>query len=115
MNSKQEAEQLAANGESNNNNEIYHMVTEKWPNDAYYKSYLNSQSITSLTNSDGSKTSSGKSRVDRSHSFTARDSNKLEREYDHNGPALTALVSFPGSGNTWLRYLLQQATGKQLR
>ncbi|XP_058822804.1 WSCD family member AAEL009094 [Topomyia yanbarensis] len=24
---------------------------------------------------------------------------------------LTALVSFPGSGNTWLRYLLQQATG----
>ncbi|KAH8244857.1 hypothetical protein KR032_001669 [Drosophila birchii] len=26
-------------------------------------------------------------------------------------PALTALASFPGSGNTWLRYLLQQATG----
>lgn len=25
---------------------------------------------------------------------------------------LTALASFPGSGNTWLRYLLQQATGK---
>uniref|UniRef100_A0A8D8IN39 WSCD family member AAEL009094 n=1 Tax=Culex pipiens TaxID=7175 RepID=A0A8D8IN39_CULPI len=24
---------------------------------------------------------------------------------------LTALVSFPGSGNTWLRYLLQQSTG----
>lgn len=24
-----------------------------------------------------------------------------------------ALVSFPGSGNTWLRYLLQQATGKK--
>lgn len=24
---------------------------------------------------------------------------------------LTALASFPGSGNTWLRYLLQQATG----
>lgn len=24
---------------------------------------------------------------------------------------LVALVSFPGSGNTWLRYLLQQATG----
>jgi hypothetical protein len=23
-----------------------------------------------------------------------------------------ALVSFPGSGNTWLRYLLQQATGR---
>ncbi len=26
------------------------------------------------------------------------------------GP-LTALASFPGSGNTWLRYLLQQASG----
>ncbi|XP_022231098.2 WSCD family member GA21586 isoform X2 [Drosophila obscura] len=26
-------------------------------------------------------------------------------------PTLTALASFPGSGNTWLRYLLQQATG----
>ncbi|XP_016973464.1 WSCD family member CG9164 [Drosophila rhopaloa] len=26
-------------------------------------------------------------------------------------PALTALASFPGSGNTWLRYLLQQSTG----
>ena len=26
------------------------------------------------------------------------------------GP-VTALVSFPGSGNTWVRYLLQQATG----
>ncbi len=24
-----------------------------------------------------------------------------------------ALASFPGAGNTWLRYLLQQATGKQ--
>jgi len=27
------------------------------------------------------------------------------------GP-VTALASFPGSGNTWLRYLIQQATGK---
>lgn len=25
-----------------------------------------------------------------------------------------ALASFPGSGNTWLRYLLQQATGEVL-
>ena len=30
------------------------------------------------------------------------------------GP-VTALASFPGSGNTWLRYLLQQATGKTMR
>ena len=28
------------------------------------------------------------------------------------GP-VTALASFPGSGNTWLRYLLQQATGRE--
>lgn len=26
----------------------------------------------------------------------------------------TALASFPGSGNTWLRYLLQQATGTHI-
>lgn len=28
-----------------------------------------------------------------------------------NPGSITALASFPGSGNTWLRYLLQQATG----
>eukprot|EP00058_Branchiostoma_floridae_P026331 XP_002611822.1 hypothetical protein BRAFLDRAFT_83155 [Branchiostoma floridae] len=28
---------------------------------------------------------------------------------------ITALVSFPGSGNTWLRYLVQQATGNFTR
>lgn len=27
---------------------------------------------------------------------------------------ITALASFPGSGNTWLRHLVQQATGKKL-
>lgn len=31
-----------------------------------------------------------------------------------NGGGLIALASFPGSGNTWLRYLLQQATGNNL-
>lgn len=30
------------------------------------------------------------------------------------GP-VTALASFPGSGNTWLRYLIQQATGERER
>jgi hypothetical protein len=25
--------------------------------------------------------------------------------------SVSALVSFPGSGNTWVRYLIQQATG----
>jgi hypothetical protein len=29
------------------------------------------------------------------------------------GP-VTALASFPGSGNTWLRYLLQQVTGNRM-
>ena len=29
------------------------------------------------------------------------------------GP-ITALASFPGSGNTWLRYLIQQATGRRV-
>lgn len=31
---------------------------------------------------------------------------------EFRGNNLIALASFPGSGNTWLRYLLQQATGK---
>ncbi|XP_036319739.1 WSCD family member GA21586 [Rhagoletis pomonella] len=39
---------------------------------------------------------------------TAEDG-KNKAEYRIYG--LTALASFPGSGNTWLRYLLQQATG----
>lgn len=30
---------------------------------------------------------------------------------EFRGNNLIALASFPGSGNTWLRYLLQQATG----
>lgn len=30
---------------------------------------------------------------------------------EFRGNNLVALASFPGSGNTWLRYLLQQATG----
>ena len=29
----------------------------------------------------------------------------------HPHEDVVALASFPGSGNTWLRYLLQQATG----
>lgn len=37
--------------------------------------------------------------------------NDGHQKSSNNGRELTALVSFPGSGNTWLRYLLQQATG----
>lgn len=41
-------------------------------------------------------------------SSTKSDNN----EFSEGGEKLiTALASFPGSGNTWLRYLLQQATG----
>lgn len=37
-----------------------------------------------------------------------------KNEFNDNGSSdkpIPALASFPGSGNTWLRYLLQQATG----
>lgn len=37
-----------------------------------------------------------------------------KNEFNENGSSdktIPALASFPGSGNTWLRYLLQQATG----
>lgn len=34
-----------------------------------------------------------------------------ELKYLNPPRAIVALASFPGSGNTWLRYLLQQATG----
>lgn len=38
--------------------------------------------------------------------------NKLRNNFDDiSSHHLTALASFPGSGNTWLRYLLQQSTG----
>lgn len=36
------------------------------------------------------------------------------RFLDDPGPVV-ALASFPGSGNTWVRYLLQQATGENCR
>ncbi|CAG9804579.1 unnamed protein product [Chironomus riparius] len=34
-----------------------------------------------------------------------------KNEFSDNENKVIALASFPGSGNTWLRYLLQQATG----
>ena len=40
----------------------------------------------------------------KAHQIPPKDANQ-DKE------SLVALVSFPGSGNTWLRYLLQQATG----
>lgn len=42
---------------------------------------------------------------------TTRSDNNEFRDSHVGGKPITALASFPGSGNTWLRYLLQQATG----
>lgn len=43
----------------------------------------------------------------------AMELKRTKEKFEHLSPyGLTALASFPGSGNTWLRYLLQQATGK---
>lgn len=36
------------------------------------------------------------------------------KNHNEDVRGLTALVSFPGSGNTWLRYLLQQSTGNSI-
>ena len=45
-------------------------------------------------------------------SSTKSDNNEFtENASAHSEKLITALASFPGSGNTWLRYLLQQATG----
>lgn len=41
-------------------------------------------------------------------SSTKSDNNEFN---EGGGKPIAALASFPGSGNTWLRYLLQQATG----
>ncbi|CAH0388331.1 unnamed protein product [Bemisia tabaci] len=46
-----------------------------------------------------------------SKKFPLRWCQKLHYALNPEARPLIALVSFPGSGNTWLRYLLQQATG----
>lgn len=43
-------------------------------------------------------------------SSTKSDNNEFN-ESKSSEKSIAALASFPGSGNTWLRYLLQQATG----
>lgn len=40
------------------------------------------------------------------------DQTEIKQLSDSKERNLVALASFPGSGNTWLRYLLQQATGE---
>lgn len=84
-------QQLSVNNNNNinnNNNEVYRLVTEMWPSKANHKSNTDSNNHYSVGNNNNSKLGHA------------------------NNPQLTALVSFPGSGNTWLRYLLQQATGE---
>lgn len=39
---------------------------------------------------------------------------KTRKERPLNNQGVVGLVSVPGSGNTWMRYLLQQATGNVL-
>ena len=43
--------------------------------------------------------------------FDSNVSQCKERTFLDRESPIVALVSFPGSGNTWLRYLLEQATG----
>ena len=43
-------------------------------------------------------------------SSTKSDKNEFT-DKQSSEPMIPALASFPGSGNTWLRYMLQQATG----
>lgn len=43
-------------------------------------------------------------------STTKSDNNEFNDSGSSEKP-IAALASFPGSGNTWLRYMLQQATG----
>lgn len=43
-------------------------------------------------------------------SSTKSDNNEFN-DSESSEKSIAALASFPGSGNTWLRYLLQQATG----
>ncbi|XP_013145776.1 PREDICTED: WSCD family member GA21586-like [Papilio polytes] len=67
--------------------------------------YLSIPSITSSINSE---------RVSNDKSVTSNTSVNWCKELHWRNPPLPfaiALASYPGSGNTWLRYLLQQATG----
>lgn len=43
-------------------------------------------------------------------SSTKSDKNEFT-DTQRSEPLIPALASFPGSGNTWLRYMLQQSTG----
>merc|ERR1719362_1825564 len=58
-----------------------------------------------MTNSDRSRTN-----VEISHNLSRKWCNGPLKFLDPPLP-LTALASFPGSGNTWARYLIQQASG----
>ena len=50
--------------------------------------------------------------VGNSESKPKNETNCCRQMYLTDDGPITALASFPGSGNTWARYLLQQLTGK---
>lgn len=79
------------------NNEVYKFITEPWPS-GHYTEDKSKNLFNNINNKDNNNLASEK----KAHN---------NQNAAHN--TLTALVSFPGSGNTWLRYLLQQSTGKQ--
>ena len=50
------------------------------------------------------------SKIDEQDEVIQKDCTKLG--FSKTPLPLTALASYPGSGNTWLRHLIQQGTGK---
>lgn len=73
----------AKESKSDSNDKVKSSYEKIWPNNKYLRNQNNNQKL--LQNG------------------------KLK---EFRGNNLIALASFPGSGNTWLRYLLQQSTGK---
>lgn len=94
--SEQEQQQQQPQQESASNNEIYKFITEPWPSGRH----IDDKSKNLFNNINNNDNLASEKRV-----------NYNQNSVTHS---LTALVSFPGSGNTWLRYLLQQSTGKQI-
>lgn len=94
---EQEQEQQQEH-ENEVNNEIYKFITEPWPSGRHTDDTKSKNLFNNINNKNNDNLASEK---------RARNN-----QYSAHSSSLTALVSFPGSGNTWLRYLLQQSTGK---
>lgn len=76
---------------------------------------INRNSFVIESNQIGLKSSDDKSDQPSGDKLGIVSSTKSDKnEFNDNRssqPTIPALASFPGSGNTWLRYMLQQATG----